>query len=34
MNQNVNAIVCFWVFIIFHECVHRWGTHNPPDPIK
>ncbi len=20
-------IIGFWVLIIFHECVHRWGKH-------
>jgi hypothetical protein len=27
-------IISFWVFMIFHECVHIWGKHNPPSPIK
>jgi hypothetical protein len=27
-------IIGFWVFIIFHECVHRWGKHSPPSLIK
>jgi hypothetical protein len=27
-------IIGFWVFIIFHECVHTWGKHSPPSPIK
>jgi hypothetical protein len=27
-------IIGFWVFIIFHECVHRWGKHSPLDIIK
>jgi hypothetical protein len=27
-------IICFEVFIIFHECVHKWGTHSPPNLIK
>jgi hypothetical protein len=27
-------IICFWMFIIFHECVHRWGTHSSPNLIK
>jgi len=29
-----NVDVYFGVFIIFHECVHRWGKHGPPSPIK
>jgi hypothetical protein len=24
----------FWVLIIFHECVHKWGKYSPPSPIK
>jgi hypothetical protein len=27
-------IIGFWEFIIFHECVHRWGKQSPPSPIK
>jgi hypothetical protein len=27
-------IIGFLVFIIFHECVHMWGIHNPSNPIK
>jgi hypothetical protein len=27
-------IIGFWVFIIFHECVHRWGKHSPLNSIK
>jgi hypothetical protein len=27
-------IIGFWVFVILHECVHRWGKHRTPSPIK
>jgi hypothetical protein len=27
-------IISLWVFIIFHECVHRWAKRSPPSPIK
>jgi hypothetical protein len=34
-NQKFNAYyIGFWVFIIFHEGMHRWGKHNPPSLIK
>ncbi len=32
--QNVMHIIGFWVLIIFHECVHRWGKYSPPSLMK
>ncbi len=34
MNQNFNAYYKFLGALIFHECVHRWGKHNPASLIK
>ncbi len=33
-NQMLMRIIHFWVFIIFHECVHRSATHSPCGPVK
>jgi hypothetical protein len=33
-NQNINGYYNFLGVHYFHECVHRWGKHSPPIPIK